>query len=310
MRRAPLLALALLLVVAAPAAAASRTKTPVRIVAPAPGNASVAGFQLNLVKVHKKKRAKRALIAAGLPKNVSVYAVVAKQTRSDRVRGVLVVVNRAARVSTASASAAARKITVNLKHAAVPKGYKLVLHKTESDDVLGRHHPFACRSYFKTSDLAGAQKLGGPGLPGITMGTVIQSACASARKTSKPYATLDEFRLALNAPAGMLPFAMSTVPNEVNGAASFNYDVRAFGVLADKGHQFTNCAIANGTCAISSTAHANDYVLYTLTAPAPAGTQLPFALATSPGPSAALPFQFFGFDTKNHRLGPLLTSGP
>ena len=308
MRRAPLLALALLLVVPA-SAPASRTKTPVRITAPSPANATVAGFQLDLVKVHKKK--KRARVAAGLPKNVSVYAVVAKQKRSDRVRGVLVVVNRANSVSSTARAAARRKITVNLRHAAVPKGYKLVLHTTESANVLGRHHPLGCGAYIKSSDLANAQKLGGPGLPGITMGTVVQSACASARKSSKPYATLGEFRTAVNAPSGALSLTLSPqFPGGVNGTAGFNYPVRAFGVLADKGHQFTGCSITGGTCSVSSTAHANDYLLFTLATPAPAGTQIPIAIAMTPNPVRGLPFQFFGFDTKNHRSGALLTSGP
>jgi hypothetical protein len=315
MRRAPLLALALALVAAAPAEAArsKSTRTPVKITAPASANATVAGFELDLVKTKSKKRkGAKASVAAALPKGVSIYAVVGKQKRSDRVKGVLVAVNRASAVATgAGATAAARKLTVNLKHAAVPKGFTLKLKLAESDNVLGRHRALVCGNYFKTSDLAGVQRLGGPALRGITMGTVIQSACAAAKRNPAPFATLGEFRTALNAPSGALPFAVSTqLPNEVDGTATFNYGVRALGVLADKGHQFTNCAFTAGTCAISSTAHANDYVLFTLTTPAAAGTQLPIALAITPNPTPRLPFQFFGFDTQNHRLGPLLTSGP
>jgi hypothetical protein len=300
------------LALAAPAGAAraGRTRTPVRIKAPSAANATVAGFRLNLVKV-KKAGASLALarIAAAPPKNVSIYAVVGKQKRSDRVKGVLVAVNRATAVTTSAASA--RRLTVNLKHAAIPKGYKLTLKLAESDNVLGRHRALRCANYFKQSDLAGAQKLGGPGLPNITLGTVIQSACSAARGGS-PFATLGEFRAALNAPSGALVFAQSPqVPNEVDGTATFNYETRALGVLADPKHQFTSCAFAAGTCAISSTpGHTNDYALFTLTAPAAADTQLPIELALSPNPTPALPFQFFGFDAGNHRLGPLLTSGP
>jgi hypothetical protein len=320
MRRALLLTLALVVVLAVPAEAAkpSRTRTPVKIVAPAAANATVAGFELDLLKVHKKKGAKAsaaalARIAAALPRHVSVFAVVGKQKRSDRVKGVLVATNRASRVSTSAAAAArrARRLTVNLKHAAIPKGYRLRLKLAQSANVLGRHRAFACGRYFRTSDLGGAQRLGGPRLPKITIGTVIQSACASARRSRAPYATLGEFRTALNAPSGALAFALvPQLPNEVNGSASFNYGVHAFGVLADAGHQFTGCAFAAGTCAISSTAHPNDYVAFSLTTPAAAGAQLPITLALSPNPAAALPFQFFGFDTGNHRQGPLLTSGP
>ncbi len=324
MRRLALLALALVLPLAAagPVSAAkskhSRTRTPVRVKAPAPANATVAGFELDLVKVHnhKRKRAKAsaalAHIAAGLPKNVSVYAVVAKQKRSDRVKGVLVAVNRASAVATSAARhKAVRRLTINLKHGAVPKGYRLKLKLAESDNVLGRHRTLRCGAYFRTSDLAGAQKLGGPGLPNITLGTIIQSACVSARKSRAPYATLGEFRYALNAPAGALPFVVDAqFPNEVDGNASFNYQVKAFGVLADKGHSFAACAFTGGTCVIQTVAHTNDYAFFTLPAPAAAGTQLPFALAISPGVSKALPFQFFGVDQSNHRNGPLLTSGP
>jgi hypothetical protein len=314
MRRAALIALALLLAAAAPPAAAKKkanTTTPVRVKAPARANASVVGFQLNLVRVKHKKKAKKTASAASVPKNVSVYAVVGKQKRSDRVRGALVIVNRARSVSTsAPAKTAARKFTVNLKHEAIPKGYKLTLKVTGTANVLSRHRTFLCANYFKTSDLAGAAKLAGPRLPGITIGTIMQSAC-NAAKSDKPFATLAEFRTALNAPSGALRFVLSSqAANVVNGSVSFNYGSRAFSVLADKGHQFTSCAVAGGTCAVSTTANANDYVSFNLTTPVAAGTAVPFAVATAPNPSSALPFQFFGFDSGNHRSDPLLTSGP
>jgi hypothetical protein len=310
MRRVAPVFLALALALTTPAAA-NQSSTPVRIKAPSAANATVAGFELDLVRVRAKKSATKVAVAGALPKNTSIYAVVGKQKRSDRVKGVLVAVNRASSVTTGSVHRAARRLTVNLKHAAVPKGYKLTLKLKQVADVLSHHRSFVCRSYFKTSDLAGARKLAGPRLPNITIGTVIQAAC-SAAKSSKPFATLGEFRSALNAPSGTLPFVTSAaVPGGVDGTAAFNYVVRAFSVLADPKHQFTSCAFAGGTCAISSTAgHTNDYALLTLTAPAAAGTQLPFSLGLSPSATAALPFQFFGFDTGNHRLGPLLTSGP
>jgi hypothetical protein len=322
MRRASLLlalavALTLAASVPAEAAKASRTRTPVRLKSPSPANATVAGFKINLVRAGKSVSAGKADVslalahaAAALPKNVSVYAVVAKQKRSDRVQGVFVAVNRASAVTTPARTTRVRRLTVNLKHAAVPKGFKLTLKTVESDNVLVHHRVFLCRNYFHTSDLAGAQKLGGPGLPSITLGTVIQSAC-SAAQSGKPFATLGEFRSSLNATSGTLAFAQSAqVPNEVDGTATFNYGVHALGVLADQGHQFTSCTFPAGTCAISSSAHPNDYVTFTLTTPAAAGTQLPIALALSPNPTPGLPFQFFGFDPAGHRQGPLLTSGP
>jgi hypothetical protein len=310
MRRAALVVLLFSLVMAPAAAAAKQTSTPVRITAPSAANATVAGFELDLVRVKKRARGATAT-AAALPKNVSIYAVVGKQKRSDRVKGVLVAVNRASAVSAAAVHKRVRRLTVNLKHAAVPKGFKLTLKLKQAADVLGRHRAFKCATYFKPSDLAGAGKLSGPGLPGITLGTIIQSAC-SASRSEKPFATLGEFRGALNAPSGTLGLLKSaTVPNDVDGTATFNYGARAFGVLADPKHQFTSCASPAGTCAISSTkGHTNDYALVTLTAPAAAGTQLPLSLVVSPSPTPALPFQFFGFDSGNHRLGPLLTTGP
>jgi hypothetical protein len=308
MRRVTLAILPLSLVLAAPAAA-KQSSTPVRVREPAPANATVAGFELDLVKVHKKKRAK-ASAATSLPKGVSVFGVVAKQKRSDRVRGVLVVVNRARTVTGAATAAAARRLTINLRHAAIPKGYALKLKLTEVDNVLGANRAFRCSSWFKSNDLAGALKLGGPRLPNITTGSLIQAACSSA--ANKPaYPGEGEFRYALNGRAGVMTFVASPqFPNEVNGTTSFNYPVRAFGVLADKGHQFTGCALAGATCAISSTAHPNDYALFTLSAPVAAGTQVPFALALAPNPSPRLPFKFFGMDAAGKRSGPLATSGP
>jgi hypothetical protein len=309
MRRVALVVLALSLVLAAPAAARV-ARTPVRVTKPAAANATVAGFELDLVRA-KRKAGKATATAAALPKSISVFAVVGKQKRSDRVRGVLVIVNRSGSVSTKPAPVSKRKLTVNLSHAAVPKGFKLTLKLKQVANVLSRHRPFSCGSYFKTSDLGGAVKLAGPRLPNITTGTLIQSACAAARSSS-PFATLGEFRSALNAPSGTLPLVKdAAVPSQVNGTATFNYATRAFSVLADSKHKFSACAFPAGTCAISSTrGHPSGYAVFTPSAPAAPGTQLPFSLATAPDPTPALPFQFFGFETGNHRLGPLLTSGP
>jgi hypothetical protein len=313
MRRAALLAVALAVpLAAAPASAdAARRKntiTVVRIKEPARANVTVAGFELDLVKVHRKKRAK-AGAASSLPKGVSVFAVLAKQKRSDRVRGVLVAVNRA-RAVTGAAAAAARRLRINLRHAAVPKGYTLRLKLHAAGNVLSPHRAFRCSSYFRSGDLAGALKLGGPRLPNITSGSLIQLACESAAGRTA-YAGEGELRAAVNARAGTLAFVRSPqLPNVVNGTASFNYPVKSFAVLADKGHQFTACSFVAGSCAISSTAHPNDYALFTLAAPATAGVALQFGLATSPDPAAALPFRFFGIDTAGKRSGPLATSGP
>jgi hypothetical protein len=310
MRRIALAVLALSLVLAAPAMA-KVARTPVRVTKPASANATVAGFELDLVRVKKTRRAIASAVAAAVPKGISVYAVVGKQKRSDRVRGVLVVVNRAAAVSTSPARVSKRKLTVNLSHAAVPRGFRLTLKLKQVANVLSRHRAFSCSSYFKSSDLANAVKLAGPRLPNITTGTVIQAACGAA-KSSAPFASLAEFRGALNAPSGTLSFVKSaTVPSQVDGTAAFNYTARAFSVLADPKHKFTSCAFTAGTCAISSTkGHPSGYAVFTLGAPAPAGTQLPFSLATAPDPTPALPFQFFGFDIAGRRLGPLVTSGP
>lgn len=309
MRRAAVIALFLSLVIAVPAAA-KVARTPVRVIKPASANATVAGFELDLVRVSKKARPATAT-AAKLPKNVSVFAVVGKQKRTDRVKGVLVVANRARAVSTRPARVSKRRLTVNLSHARAPRGYRLKLKLRQVANVLSRHKSFSCGSYFKSSDLAGAQKLAGPRLPNITNGTVVQAACGAA-KSRKPFATLGEFRSALNAPSGALSFVTSpTVPSQIDGTASFNYTTRVFTVLADPKHQFTGCAFPAGTCAITSTpGHANGNAVFAPSAQAAAGTQLPFSLGLTSAPTPALPFRFFGFDSGNHRLGPLLTSGP
>lgn len=312
MRRAALAVLALPLVGAAPASAAKQSSTPVRITAPAAANATIAGFELDLLRAKKNARG-AAVTAAALPKNVSIYAVVGKQKRSDRVKGVLVAVNRAGAVSTRSARASRRRLTVNLKHAAVPKGFRLALKLSQAPNVLGSHRSFSCSSYFRPSDLGGASQVAGPGVPAIAIGTLIQSACTAAKdRAGTPFGGLAELRSALNAPSGALPFVRSaTVPNEIDGTATFNYGVRAVGVLADRKHTFTACAFAAGTCAITATPHhKRNYAVFTLSAPAAAGTPLSLALAVAPSSASPLPFQFFGFDSKNHKLGPLLTGGP
>ncbi|HEX6457664.1 MAG TPA: hypothetical protein VF032_02000 [Thermoleophilaceae bacterium] len=311
MKRAALcvLALAVPLLLASPAAAAKHrsTITVVRVKEPARANATVAGFELDLVK--SRKGSARAGAARSFPKGVSVFAVLAKQRRSDRVRGVLVVVNRAPSVISGS-KPPKRRLRINLKSAALPKGYALKLKLHATNNVLGRHRAFRCGSYFRSSDLAGALKLAGPPLPNITIGSVIQAACDSAARKAA-YAGEGEFLSALNARAGELGFVRSPqAANVVNGTATFNYPVKSFAVLADKGHQLTGCTFAAGTCTISSTAHPNDYALFTLPAPAAAGTALPIALATTPDPAAALPFRFFGMDAAGKHSGPLATSGP
>jgi hypothetical protein len=308
MRRAAIAIItASLLALPAGAAAKAKTSTPIRVRTPSPGNATVTGFKLKLERV-KKKKAKRALLAAGVPKNVTVYAVLAKQKRSDRVSGVLVAVNRSATV-TATSAARRRTFRVKLKFGKLPRGFRLTSVVKQRADVLSRGRSFSCGGYIRTSDLANAGTLAGPSLSGITIGTIFQSACASA-KSAEPYPTLGEFRYALNARAGVMTFAASPqFPNEVNGAAGFNFPVQAFGVLADASHTFTNCGFSGGTCAVQTVAHPNDYVLFTLPAPAAAGTSLAFALAMTPNPTPSLPFRFFG-DMGGTRLGPLLTKGP
>ena len=294
----------------AAAAKRSRTNTPIKVKAPSPANATLAGFKLKLVKV-KKARAALARAAAGLPKNVTVYAVIAKQKRSDRVSGLIVVANRPSKVSSASArAAAARTVLVNLKHEAVPKRFKLAATVKQRRNVLDKGPSFNCRRYIRTSDLANAFRLGGPPLPSITIGAVFQAACASAR-SSAPYVDLGEFRYVLNARSGVMTFQPSAqFPNEVGGITSFNFPAQAFGVLADPGHQFTNCAFPGGTCAVQTIAHPNDYVLFTLPSGAAPGLGLQFALAMNPSPAKNLQFQFFGMDTAGKRTGPLLTKGP
>jgi hypothetical protein len=302
-------ALALLLVPgSALAAKASRTNTPIRVKAPSAANATLAGFKLKLVKV-KKARAALARAGARLPKNVTVYGVIAKQKRSDRVQGLLVVANRASAVSGANA-AAVRTVLVNIKHEAVPKRFKLAATVKQRRNVLSRGPSFRCANYIRSSDLASAFRLSGPPLPSITIGAVFQSACASAR-TSAPYRDLAAFRYVLNARSGVMAFTQSAqFPNEVNGTTSFNFPVQAFGVLADPGHQFTNCGFAGGTCAVQTISHPNDYALFTLPAPAAPNLGLQFALATNPSPAKNLHFQFFGMDQAGTRTGPLLTKGP
>jgi hypothetical protein len=124
-----LLAAALLAALPAPALAA-RTRTPVRVLKPAAGDATVAGFELKLLK---KKTAGATVAAVKLPKGVSVFAAVAKQKRSDRVRGVLVVVRRADAVA---AGPAAATVLVNLRHAAIPSGFRTTLSVKQRRNVL------------------------------------------------------------------------------------------------------------------------------------------------------------------------------
>lgn len=302
MRRLAAIFLVISLAAAAPAAA-KVARTPVRLKAPSAANATVAGFELDLVRATRARTA-RAL-AAALPKSVSVYAVVGRQKRSDRVRGVLVAVNRAPSVRTTPQRRSRRRLTVNLSHAKAPSGFRLRFKLRQVANVLSRHRSFSCASYFKSSDLAHAQKLAGRRLPNITVATVIQAAC-SAAKGAKPFATLGEFRAALNAPSGSLQFAASaTVPGGVDGSATFNYPVKAFAVASDSKHQFTSCAFGAGTCTVSPTT-----TVFALSAPAAAGTPLSFSLGVTPAATPGLPFRFFGFDTAGRRHGPLLTSGP
>jgi hypothetical protein len=316
MRRGFVLAAAAALAVPGSAAAASRTVTPLRILAPAPANATVAGFKLDLVSA-RGARAALARASAALPRGVTVYAVLARQRRSDRVSGVVVAVNRASVVA-ASAMAARRRprhrhrrITVNLRHAAIPKSFRIVVHLSQSANVVGRHRRFVCSRYFRGSDLAQAVKLAGPSLPGITIATLIQSACNQARG-SLPYPAEGEFLSALNARSGSLTFGRDPqLPNQLDGTAAFNYAVSAFGVLADSGHQFSACTFPGGTCAISTKTHPNDYVRFTLSAPPPPrGAALPLTLTVGPSAALPLPFQLFGFNMAGSRFGPLLTSGP
>lgn len=310
--RTPLLVAAALAALLMPgsalAAKPSRTNTPIKVKAPGPANATLAGFKLKLVKV-KKARAALAQAAAGLPKHMTAYAVIGKQRRSDRVSGLIVITNRASTVTSASA-AAARRVTVNIKHEAVPRRFKLAATVKQRPNVLSKGRSFNCGGYIRNSDLANAFRLAGPPLPSLTIPTIFQAACASA-KSSAPYFDLGEFRYVLNARSGVMTFSPSAqFPNEVNGITSFNFPTQAFGVLADPGRQFTNCAFPAGTCAVQTISHPNDYVLFTLSAPAAPNFGLQFALATNPSPAKNLRFQFFGMDQAGKRSGPFLTKGP
>lgn len=311
MRRTLVLAAAAALAIPGGAAAASRTVTPLRILAPGPANATVAGFKLDLVSA-RRSRAALARASAALPRGVTIYAVLARQRRSDRVSGVVVAANRASVVAAGAARTRRhRRITVNLRHAAIPKSLRVVVHLSQSANVVGRHRRFVCAHYFRRSDLANAVKLAGPSLPGITIATLVQSACNEARG-SLPYASEGEFLSALNARSGSLTFARDAqVPNQLDGTAAFNYAVSAFGVLADSHHQFTACTFPAGSCAISRKVHSNDYVRFTLSAPPPPrGAALPVTLTVGPASTLPLPFRLFGFNMAGSRFGPLLTSGP
>jgi hypothetical protein len=287
-------------------ALASRTRTPVRILEPSPGNATVAGFDLRLVK--KSKSATATAAAAKLPKGVSVVAVVAKQKRTDRVRGVIVVLRKA---DTVSARAAASTVTIDLRHAAIPSGFSTTLAVKQRRNVLDRGRAFTCSSWFRASDLKNSVSLGGPALPGLSSRDAISDACASARSRD-PYAGENEFRTALNARAGFLTFTRNAqAPTQLDGSASFNYPVGTFTVLADKSHSFTACVFPAGSCKLLKKQHASDYAVFTpATSPEPSNTPLAFGLVLTNRPKAALPFEFFGLNQAGTRFGPLLTSGP
>jgi len=305
MRRAAIaLAAVGLCALAPPALGASRTSTPVRIAEPSPGNATVAGFELRLVQA--KGKAKAAAVTR-LPKGVSVAAVLGKQKRSDRVRGVIVVLRRSESVS---AEAAAAVVTVNLKHAAIPSGFTAKLTLTQRRNVLDSGHRLSCSSYFHSADLGGALSLGGPGLQGLTIRDAIADSCRSAGSSS-PYAGENELRTALGARSGTVSFVRDGAqPAQLDGSASFNFAVTSFSVLADKKHSFAACGSPVAACRIAQKRHAGDYALFTLATPAQPGTVLPFALALSPAASGPAPFEFFGVAGDGTRLGPLLTSGP
>jgi hypothetical protein len=307
MRRAAIaLAAVVLCALAPPALGASRTRTPVRIAEPSPGNATVAGFELRLLK--RKGRASGAQAASTrLPKGVSVFAVLGKQRRSDRVRGVIVVLRRS---GTVAAHAAAAVVTVNLKHAAIPSGYTTKLRLDQRRNVLNRVHPFSCSSYFHASDLGGALSLGGPGLQGMTIRDSVADACLSAR-SSNPYAGEDELRSALGAFSGTVTFVRDqTQPQQLDGIATFNRALGGFTVLADKKHSFAACGSAQAACRIVQKRHASDYAIFTLPTAVHPGVGVPFALTVAPGVTGPAPFQFFGIGGGGSRVGPLLTSGP
>jgi hypothetical protein len=86
--------------------------------------------------------------------------------------------------------------------------------------------------------------------------------------------------------------------------------VGSFTVLADKGHSFTACAFAAGSCRLLKKRHANDYAVLRLAQPAAANTPLAFSLGLAQTPKPALPFEFFGLTQGGARSAPLLTSGP
>ena len=289
-------------------AAASRTSTPVRLVQPTAGDATVAGFQLKLLRSGSAASLARVWAAARLPKGVTVLAVLGKQTRSDRVKGVLVVLNRARAVA---AHAAAATVTVHLRHAAIPRGYRTKLAVTQRRNVLRRGKAFRCSAYFHASDLRGALRLAGPGVHGLSERDAIADACLAAR-SSAPYAGEGAFRAALNARSGTLAFTHNAqVAGQLDGSASFNYPVSAITVLAPAGHSFTACVFAAGSCQLTTKTQANDYaVLRVTTSPAPKDAPLAVALQVSPPVTAALPFEFFGFDVAGARFGPLLSTGP
>ena len=306
---APLAAAALL----APAAAgaASRTRTPIRIPAPSPGNASVAGFQLKLVSGSSASSALSARIAAGLPKDVGVVAVTARQTRSDRVKGVIVVLNRAEAVA-ASARPSRGTITVNIRHEATPSGFRVVSDSTGLADVLrSRHGKFRCGAFFSASDLRHTRSLGGEQPPELSSRAAVADACAAAANRS-PFRDENHFRQALNARTGFMTFTRNPqLPTSVDGSVTFNYAIGAFGVLADAKHSFTGCRSAAAGCTLGTVEHHNDYALFNLLAPPdPRDTPVAFGLTTSPAPAADLPFRFFGFNAAGRRFGPLLSQGP
>jgi hypothetical protein len=313
MRRSTLLVISLLALAvgalpAAASAASSRTITSVRVKRPNPGNATVAGFELRLLPT---KTATPAALAAAvrLPKGITVEAVLAKQKRSDRGRGVLVVLDRADAVAASAASGSV--VTVKLRHAAIPKGFRSTLSVKQRRNVLSPGHPFRCSSYFRASDLGAALSLGGPALPGLAIRDAITDACASAGSRS-PYAGENEFLGALNARSGFLTFVRDQqVPTQLDGSASFNYPVAGFTVLADKGHTFTGCASPVAACRLLSKGRPNDYAVFTLaSSPAPSDTPFAFNLGLNAAPTRAVPFQFFGKNQAGARFGPLLTSGP
>ena len=306
----PLAALVLGALPAASLAASSRTTTAVRVKRPSPGNATVAGFELRLLPTQPAAAPAAALAArVRLPKGITVEAVLAKQKRSDRVRGVLVVLDRADAVAAGAASGSV--VTVKLRHAAIPAGFRTTLTVKQRRNVLGPGHAFRCSSYFHASDLGAALSLGGPALPGLAIREAITDACAAARSRA-PYAGENEFLGALNARSGFLTFVRDQqLPTQLDGSASFNYPVAGFAVLADKGHSFTGCASPVAACRLLSKGRPNDYAVFTLaSSPAPSNTPFAFSLGLNAVPRPALPFEFFGRNQAGARFGPLLTSGP